>query len=82
VKTPLCGLLALCALSFGQQVPPATPPPQQTPDQTQSQPPPPPPPATYDPSENAFSIGVFGFLPHAHPDLLAGKQATDAVGET
>jgi len=77
VKILVTGLLSLCALAQQTQPPPA----DQT--QTQPQPPPPaPPPPPYDPSENPFSIGVFGFLPHAHPDLLPGKQATNGPAET
>lgn len=86
------GFLSLCGLLLGQQTtPPATPAPQTT-QQTQPVPPQPapppaptPPPANrggYDPSENPFFIEVFGFLPHAKPDLLGGKQATDQTAES
>ena len=68
----------MCALAFGQQTQQQTPPP---PDTTQT-PQPPPPPAKYDPAETPFSIGIFGFLAHAHPDLLPGKKAVDPAGET
>jgi hypothetical protein len=72
----------VCTLAFGQQAQQQTPP-----DQTQTQPPsqtppPPAPPQKYDPAETPFSFGFFGFLAHAHPDLLPGKGATVPAAET
>src|SRR5207245_1061159 len=85
VKILAFGFFSLSVLALGQQTapPPATPPPAE-----QQTPPPAPPPAPplpnrgYDPSENPFFIEVFGFLPHAKPDLLGGKAATDQTAES
>jgi len=67
-----------------QTQPPAQPqtPPAQTPAPASQPAPSPGPHGGYDPAETPLSIEIFGFLPHAHPDLLGGKKATDQTAQS
>lgn len=77
---------------MGQETAPPKPttPPQEPPASTQPAPTQTPPPAPtpisarsgYDPSETPFSIEVFGFKPHAHPELLGGKKSFDQSAQS